>query len=922
VKKNGFLILIQTAFLLAIAPAAIAAEQKDNPVADPKATVIADQVARFTVLTPELIRMEWAEDGKFENHASLVFLNRRLPLPEFRATSERNWLVLRTGKLILRYQLGSGAFREDNLRIELAVSGKIVTWSPGTEDSGNLQGTIRTLDGVKGSTPLGTGLISRDGWVVIDDTDRPLFDNSDWPWVMPRPPGQRQDWYFFGYGHEYKKALYDYTRVAGKIPLPPHFAFGTWWSRYWAYTDQEFEDLVRGYQEHDIPLDVLVIDMDWHPTFGVKWWENKKDQSGHTLGWTGYTWNKNYFPDPPAFLKWVHQQGLKATLNMHPASGVQPFEGPYPEMARAMGINPETKKFVPFDITNKKFAESYFQILHHPLERQGIDFFWLDWQQEQETGLEGLNPTWWLNYVHFTDMERRGKRPLLFHRWGGLGNHRYQIGFSGDTISVWESLAFQPYFTATAANVGYGYWSHDIGGHMPGKVSPELYTRWIQYGVFSPILRTHTTKNPEAERRIWAYPAEYAAIMRNAYLLRYALIPYIYTAGRTAYDTGISICRPLYYDYPDVAEAYEFKDEYLFGDAMVVAPVTGPVSEESLLATKSIWLPEGTWIEWMTGTALKGPAKIDRTFALDEIPVYVKAGAIIPMQPKMRSSGEKPVDPLILTIFPGDSGEARLYDDAGSTLGYKQNEFTWTTVRQSRLADGALKIEILPIEGSYPGMLTERGYEIRLVNSWPPESVRANDQAISNSPEGAGPGWRYDGDSLTTIVSVPRTSVSQKVEVMVKTADSLKAAAGLLDGARGRLARLRTAMTILDNTWTKGWSPDSLIEASQTGRRIAYNPASAAQELQKLEKSMPTVRDEIYQMDVDCAAVVRALLHIGEPATCRPAKKPESKKKDTASPWPAAGVEPRGKELERSAILARSAGETRAQAPQPVAKRR
>ena len=184
-------------------------------------------------------------------------------------------------------------------------------------------------------------------------------------------------------------------------------------------------------------------------------------------------------------------------------------------MARAMGIDPATKKYVPFDITNKKFAENYFNILHHPLEEQGIDFFWLDWQQEQNTRVTGVNPTWWLNYTHFSDMERRGKRGMLFHRWGGLGNHRYQIGFSGDTIAVWDSLAFQPYFTATAANVGYGYWSHDIGGHMrvdlgakpaagipqdPGY--PELYTRWIQWGIFSPILRTHTTKDQQSERRI------------------------------------------------------------------------------------------------------------------------------------------------------------------------------------------------------------------------------------------------------------------------------------------------------------------------------------------------------------------------------------------------------------------------------------
>ncbi len=868
------------------APTAVA-QQTDNPIADPKAVVTSGN-ARFTILTPQLIRMEWVEDGKFEDHASLVFINRRMPAPEFKNEFENEFLVLRTGKLALRYLRRGGEFTRLNLRVEFELNGETVTWTPGSEDKGNLQGTIRTLDGVKGSTPLGAGLISRDGWVLVDDSESPLFDNSDWPWVMPRPTGKRQDFYLFAYGHDYKQALLDYTRVAGKIPLPPRFAFGTWWSRYWAYTDTEFTELVRGFQEHDIPLDVLVIDMDWHPTFGVKWWENKKDQSNHTLGWTGYTWNKTYFPDPPMFLDWAHRQGLKTTLNMHPASGVQPHEEQYPEMARAMGIDPATQKYVPFDITNKKFTENYFKILHHPLERQGIDFFWLDWQQEQKTSVAGVNPTWWLNYTHFTDMERRGKRPLLFHRWGGLGNHRYQIGFSGDTIVVWESLAFQPYFTATAANVGYGYWSHDIGGHMRARLGArpaigqpqdpdyaELYTRWIQYGVFSPILRTHTTKDPQSERRIWAYPAEYAALMRDAFLLRYALIPYIYTAARAAYDTGLSICRPLYYDYPEAAEAYEFKDEYFFGSDMIVAPVATAVSEETRLATKSIWLPPGTWIEWFSGAELKGPAKLERTFALNEIPVYVKAGSIVPMQPKMRNTSEKPLDPLILTVFPGESGETRVYDDAGNTPGYKANELAWTTVRHATLADGTRKIEIFPVEGSFPGMLTARGYEIRLPSTLPPPrdfgAVRANSADIPYASEGAAPGWRYDGNTLTTIISVPKASVKQKVEVLVK---SPAAARELIDGVPGKLARLRTAMDILNGTWSRGWSPDILIDAAQASRRMSLHPATAQAELQKLQRDFPTIIEEISKMDVDCSALMRALGHLGRAASCVPALKP------------------------------------------------
>ena len=623
--------------------------------------------------------------------------------------------------------------------------------------------------------------------------------------------------------------------------------------------------------------------MDWHPTFGVKWWENRKDQSGHTLGWTGYTWNRTYFPDPPNFLDWVHRQGLKTTLNMHPASGVQPHEDQYPDMARAMGIDPAGKTYVPFDITNKRFADNYFKILYHPLERQGIDFFWLDWQQEPHTSVAGVNPTWWLNYVHFTDMERRGKRPLLFHRWGGLGNHRYQIGFSGDTIAVWDSLAFQPYFTATAANVGYGYWSHDIGGHMRADLGakpaagvqrdpeyPELYTRWIQWGVFSPILRTHTTKDPQSERRIWAYPPQYASAMRDAYQLRYALIPYIYTAARAAYDTAISICHPLYYEFPEAVEAYEFKDEYLFGADMLVAPIATPVSDDTRLATKNIWLPPGTWIEWVTGAELTGPARVERGFAIDEIPVYVKAGSVVPMQPKMRNTAEKPVDPLILTIFPGEAGETRVYEDAGNSPGYTGSEYAWKTIRHSLQADLTRRIEILPVEGSYPGMPLSRGYEIRLPSTLPPESVRANGIDIRYAADSVTTGWRYDGATLTTVIAVPPAPVTQGVEVIVKSA---AAPAALVNGVRGQLARLRTAMDVLNTSWPNGWSPDLLIDAAQAGRRMTLQPSTARQELEKLQRDMPAIVDAIGKMGVDCRTLATALGHLGRNATCVPAVK-------------------------------------------------
>ena len=835
-------------------------QPSDDPVADPRA-VVTQGNARVTVLTPQLIRIEWAADGKFEDHASLVFINRRLPVPRYSHEFTGNKFTLKTDALTLTYTPnGDGHFTSDNLNIALTVDGKPVVWQPGKIDLQNLKGTTRTLDGALGDKtkePIGNGFVSRSGWAVEDDSQRPLFDsadfrflqgeNSPWPWVMERPAGARQDWYFFGYGHYYHKALGDYVRVAGRIPLPPRFAFGAWWSRYWAYSDQEIEEIIRGFRENDTPLDVFVIDMDWHINIDQLEAKGETDQSKERLGWTGYTWNKLLFPDPAQFLARLHADGLKTSLNMHPASGVQPWEDAYPAMAKAMGIDPTTKKYVPFDITDKRYAINYMNLLHHPLEKQGIDFWWLDWQQEPTTKLANVNPTWWLNYVHFTDQQREGKRPLLFHRWGGLGNHRYQIGFSGDTVSVWDSLAFQPWFTATAANVGYAYWSHDIGGHMPGAVDPELFTRWVQFGTFSPILRTHTTKNPDSERRIWAYPEPFSSILRSAFQLRYALQPYIYTEGRRTYDTGVAFFRPLYYDWPEANEAYSSKDEYLFGDQMLASPVVAPADKASGLATEHVWLPQGEWIEWPTGKHLTGPTTTDRSFSIDQIPIYLKAGAIVPMQPKMSYTGEKPVDPLIVNVWPlnpGSTSSYSVYEDSGIAEEYQRGVFARTPIKAAQTGD-TLRVEIGPVEGSYEGMLKTRSYELRLPADWPPASVTVNGVAVNRgTPTGKG-GWSFEGNTLTTVIPVASSSVASRVTIEVHRSVGLTARRDDLDGFAGSMTRLRGAYDEMQKTWPVSSPPDQLIEAMQTGDRLGYHPEKATEEIEHLRAVLPEAQDAV-----------------------------------------------------------------------------
>ncbi len=838
-----------------------------NPVANPAAIVTSGE-ARFTLLTPQMIRMEWSPEGNFEDRASFVFLNRNLPVPKYSTTVEQDWLTIQTDNLTLKYRINSGDFKADNLRITFALNQKTVAWQPGLEDIGNLRGTNRTLDRAEGAVEIEPGILSRSGWALVDDSERPLLaEDGNWDWIKARGQGICRDWYFFGHGHDYRQALRDYTSIAGKIPMPPRFVLGFWWSRYWPYTEEEMRGLVEEFELHSVPLDVLVVDMDWHTTFLKDWWKKEKDQAGERKGWTGFTWNKNLFPDPKAFLDWTKRKNLKITLNLHPASGIQPHEESYAAVARAMGIDPETQAYVPFDIVNKQFAENYLNLVLRPLEEQGVDFWWLDWQQWSTTNIPGMNPTLWLNYVHYADMERQGKvRPLIFHRWGGLGNHRYPIGFSGDAVSVWKSLDFQPYFTATAANVGCAYWSHDIGGHMPGPISPELFLRWLQFGAFSPVLRTHTSKNANAERRIWAYPHEYFLMMRETILLRYALIPYIYTEARKTHESGVAFVHPLYYNWPECEEAYWFKHQYMFGTDMMVAPVTESVSEYNRLARQKIWLPEGSWVEWYSGQCFTGNQILERYFDLDEIPVYVRAGAIIPMMDAkiVSSVSEKPLGHLVLAVFPAREGKTELYEDGNNTNDYLNGRFAWTRIRQFMRDDHTLTIRIEPADGEYDGMPGQRSYQIRVRGILPPQAVFCNGQEVFyRSPDDSNtPHWHYEGNQIATVIQLDELSVRAAVEVtlQLQPLENLD----LLDGVPGKISRLKKVMHLLNKhaTKTKDWSPEFLIEAAQAGNRMTLTPETALAELRNLEDIVPRVIREIYPVEGDSGAEKLAVLQL------------------------------------------------------------
>ncbi|KAL4944942.1 hypothetical protein BDV06DRAFT_232136 [Aspergillus oleicola] len=562
---------------------------------------------RFTLLNERLIRFEWAEDDHFENRASTFAINR-----EFTIITDHFHLSYTEQK-----------FSPESLIFHF--SGKSVKygtpWRFGTPTEFNLGGTARTLDGVDGRCDMGQGVLSKAGYAVIDDSKSMLFDGKGF--VAPRKSGERFDCYLFCYGREYKAAIKAFYALSGKQPVVPRFALGNWWSRYYAYHQDEYVALMDRFRSQKIPMSVAVLDMDWHYV--------SDDRVPHA-GWTGYTWDKKLFPDPKKFRSDMHTRRLKVTLNDHPHGGVHAHEEAYEEMARFLGHDTSDKNPILFDPASPKFMEAYFNILHRRLEEDACDFWWVDWQQGPYSKIPGFDPLWLLNHFQYLDSAQDDRIPLIFSRYGGPGSHRYPIGFSGDTVVSWESLAFQPEFTATASNIGYGWWSHDIGGHIRGVRDDELLARWTQLGVFSPIMRLHSTSSRWMSKEPWLYGAECCRAMSKILHFRHALAPYLYTQNVLGSANDEPLIRPMYWSYPNTTEAYEVPNQYYLGSDLLVAPIVQPRDKRTNLASVRAWLPPGQrFMDLFTGTLYGGGRGITFYRTIENYPVLVAEGSIITM---------------------------------------------------------------------------------------------------------------------------------------------------------------------------------------------------------------------------------------------------------------------------------------------------
>ena len=728
-----------------------------------EAAVIRGNHYRITVLTPSLLRLEYSKEDHFEDRATQSVIDRSFEVPAFEKRTEKKnrkeWLIIETEKLLLRYD--QKAFSSAGLSVTEKELGTV--WHFG-DPVNDLKGTYRTLDRVDGDEfidedlnrtklQLGPAVISRAGVAVIDDSaSMALTDDG---FVEPRKPCT--DLYFFGYGHRYLEALNDFYHLCGKTPLLPRFALGNWWSRYYRYTEAEYMKLMDRFTAVELPFSVAVIDMDWHLVDDV--------DPKYGSGWTGYTWNKNFFPDPGRFLAWLHQKNMKVTLNVHPADGIRAFEEIYPKMAEAMGVDPASEQPIEFDPADPVFMEQYFDVLCHTLDAQGVDFWWVDWQQGTGSRMPGLDPLWMLNHFHYLDSKWKGTRGLTFSRYAGVGSHRYPIGFSGDTVITWDSLRYQPYFTNCASNIGYGWWSHDIGGHMWGERDDELMARWLQLGVFSPINRLHSSNNPFTGKEPWKYNAVTRETMNRYLRLRHAMIPYLYTMNRRASRENLPLIEPMYYQEPEREEAYRVPNEYYFGTELLVSPVTEKTDKVSRAAKTSAWLPEGTWCDFFTGVVYEGGKMKDFYRPADDIPVLMKAGAIVPMTDMtvFDNSVSNPAA-MEVRIFPAANGSFCLWEDDGDSA--EDCDENWASTKLAYCRESA-EFSIGAAEGNLSVLPEKRSWKL-VFYAVPPEE--AGKLTVTADGKKVRAKNSYDEEHCLMTVSVPKTAVTAKICVRFETA--------------------------------------------------------------------------------------------------------------------------------------------------------
>ena len=618
------------------------------------------------------------------------------------------------------YGLGEKAARLDKRR------SAFINWNSDTP------GYTEGRDPIYQTIPFYIGLQPAGAYgIFFDNSYRSYFDfgKSSQLRTWFGAEGGELNYYFF-YGPSIKKILGRYTELTGHMPLPPLWALGNQQSRWSYYPDKMAEEVVKQYREHDLPLDVLHLDIDYMKGYRV------------------FTFDSERFPDPKAFTDKLGRQGVKVVTIIDPGVKYQPRE--YADSTSQLPRTPNGRYYV-FD---EGLEKNYFQRLSNgelfvprvwPGESAFVDYtlpearkwwgdlhrFYLDngvagiWNDMNEPSDfvdqsgghqrdvvsydEGAKTTHAKNRNVFALLMARAtyeglerlrpdQRPYVITRAAYAGIQRYSTMWIGDTNSTWDALALNLPIFMTLGLSGESFVGSDVGGFI-GRGNGELLVRSYQVGFLTPFCRNHKEISGY-DQEPWRFGKYYEDIIRKYLKLRYSLLPFLYTTLEEAHRTGVPLFRPLVLNYQDDESTYNLDDEFMVGNDLLVAPILKPDQ-----VRRRVYLPKGTWYDYWTSKTFRGNQTITVDAPLETVPIFVRAGAIIPTAPSMNYVGEKPSDPITFSIYPDIEGTASttLYEDDGASPAYKQGLFRRTAIAAKRGTQGFV-IDVSAAQGTYdPG---------------------------------------------------------------------------------------------------------------------------------------------------------------------------------------------------------------------------
>lgn len=741
--------LILYFFLLLFCISSVLAQEYTNPI------VWGNN--RITLISPTLFRLEYAENGKFLDDKTMFAYSRDNMLKDFEVKNVGdNKYEITTSALRLVFEHDGFPFGLHNFQAYYMQDGKEKKFTVRNIQTKNLGGAVSTLDRVSQPIPLDEGLLSRDGWYIIDDAGKDLVKDG---WLAPRDRSHVQDLYCFVYGNDYREALGDLGRISGHVPMTRKYVHGVWYCRYWPYTTDEYLQLVNEYKQNNFPLDIMVFDMDWHTM-------DAKVGTGHAgnRSWTGYTWNKKLIPDPKGLIQTLMKDSIYVSLNEHPHDGIRPHESMYADFMKAMGKESDGSTIL-FDAGDRKYMENFLKYAHGESWDMGVAFWWLDWQQnylyKDVRGTKTTNLTW-LNKLYYDDSAREGKRGAGYSRWAGFGDHRHPIQFSGDAHANWEMLAFEIELTSTSGNAGCYYWAHDIGGFYGGK-DPEMYARWTQFGALSAALRVHSQNKADLDRRPWIWGEMATESTRRAYHFRAEILPYIYSSVRETHETMVPLNRAMYIDYNSDERSYKNPQQFMFGDLLLVAPITKAGVGENKVASQKVWFPEGeTWYDFFDAKAYRGGTETEVSKDINEFPLFVKGGYVLPMQPYNARPASVALTELVMRVYPGADGADNtfsLYEDDGISSEYEKGAYATTALNYKRSGNN-VTVTVSPTKGEYKEQPLKRAYTLQLPAIDAIKTVKVNGKKVQAI---------YDDKLKMHTIAVKPESIRKSIVIEVVT---------------------------------------------------------------------------------------------------------------------------------------------------------